>query len=73
MRISWGRIGEAALAFAALALSAPVLALAACAIWLEDRGPLLYRAERIGRDGRSFAMLKLRTMVIDADLPRQKS
>ncbi len=68
MRISWGRIGEAALALIALTLAIPVLALAVCAIWIEDRGPLLYRAERVGRGGQCFAMLKLRTMVADADL-----
>lgn len=41
----------------------PVMALAALAVLLSSGWPVLYRAERVGRDGRSFRMLKLRTMV----------
>jgi lipopolysaccharide/colanic/teichoic acid biosynthesis glycosyltransferase len=51
----------------ALALGAPVLALAAAAIKLEDGGPVLFRQERIGKDGEAFEILKLRTMVVGAD------
>jgi lipopolysaccharide/colanic/teichoic acid biosynthesis glycosyltransferase len=50
-----------------LALSAPVLALAAVAIRLESRGPVIYRQRRAGRDGRPFDVLKLRTMVEGAE------
>ena len=50
-----------------LVVAAPVLAAAAIAIKLEDGGPVLYRQERIGRDGRSFRILKLRSMVVDAE------
>lgn len=35
-------------------------------IWLGDRGPIFYRQERAGRDGRPFSILKFRTMVPDA-------
>jgi len=52
----------------ALVLGAPVLALAALAIRLESRGPVLYGQRRVGRDGRLFEMLKLRTMVPGAEL-----
>jgi lipopolysaccharide/colanic/teichoic acid biosynthesis glycosyltransferase len=52
---------------AGVALAAPLLALAAIAIKLEDGGPLLFRQERLGRDARPFEILKLRTMTIDAD------
>ena len=38
----------------------PVLALAAAAIKLHDRGPVFFRQERIGRGGRPFQLLKLR-------------
>ena len=41
--------------------------LAALAIRLTSRGPVFYRTERIGTDGVPFQMLKLRTMVEDAD------
>ena len=51
----------------ALVLAMPVLLLAALAIKLTSRGPVLYTAERIGIDGTPFAMFKLRTMVEDAD------
>jgi lipopolysaccharide/colanic/teichoic acid biosynthesis glycosyltransferase len=50
-----------------LALSAPVLALAALAIRLESPGPAIYRQRRIGRDGAPFEVLKLRTMVHGAE------
>jgi putative colanic acid biosynthesis UDP-glucose lipid carrier transferase len=41
---------------------APLLLVAATAIWLEDRGPILFRQHRTGFAGRSFLILKLRTM-----------
>jgi exopolysaccharide biosynthesis polyprenyl glycosylphosphotransferase len=55
--------------FAALVLiaSAPVLLTAILAIRLTSRGPIFYRSERIGTDGARFQMLKLRTMVQNAD------
>jgi lipopolysaccharide/colanic/teichoic acid biosynthesis glycosyltransferase len=40
----------------------------ALVIWLEDRGPVLYRHQRIGKDGKLFVVCKFRTMVVDADL-----
>src|SRR2546430_820184 len=50
-----------------LALASPVLAAAALAIKLEDGGPVLYRQQRVGYQGRDFDLLKLRTMVVDAE------
>jgi lipopolysaccharide/colanic/teichoic acid biosynthesis glycosyltransferase len=50
-----------------LALSSPVLALAAVAIRLESRGPALYRQRRSGLHGQEFDVLKLRTMVDGAE------
>jgi lipopolysaccharide/colanic/teichoic acid biosynthesis glycosyltransferase len=50
-----------------LVLSAPAVAAAMAAIRLESRGPALYRQRRIGRDGRPFDVLKLRTMVDGAE------
>lgn len=50
-----------------LALSAPVLGLAMLAVKLEDGGPILFRQERVGKDGVPFQVLKLRTMVVDAE------
>ena len=50
-----------------LVLTAPALALAALAIKLEDRGPVLFRQQRVGKDGVEFELLKLRTMVVNAE------
>jgi lipopolysaccharide/colanic/teichoic acid biosynthesis glycosyltransferase len=50
-----------------LVLSAPMVAVAMAAIRLESRGPTLYRQRRIGRAGRPFYVLKLRTMVDGAE------
>ena len=50
-----------------LVMTAPVLAAAAAAVKLEDGGPVLFRQERVGRDGRPFRITKLRTMVPEAD------
>jgi lipopolysaccharide/colanic/teichoic acid biosynthesis glycosyltransferase len=50
-----------------LVVAAPMLAAAAVAIKLEDRGPVLYRQRRIGLHGEEFELLKLRTMVVGAE------
>jgi lipopolysaccharide/colanic/teichoic acid biosynthesis glycosyltransferase len=44
--------------------------MAAVAIKLDSRGPVLFRQERIGRSGGRFALLKLRTMSADAESRR---
>jgi lipopolysaccharide/colanic/teichoic acid biosynthesis glycosyltransferase len=56
------RAVEAAIASLALVTAAPLLALAAAGIALTSPGPILFRHQRAGRDGRPFALLKLRTM-----------
>jgi lipopolysaccharide/colanic/teichoic acid biosynthesis glycosyltransferase len=50
-----------------LLLTSPFLLLAALAVKLEDRGPVLYRQRRVGKDGSEFELLKLRTMVVGAE------
>lgn len=54
-------------ALAALTVSFPLLVAAAVAVKLTSKGPVFYKAERIGIDGRPFMMYKFRTMVDDAD------
>jgi lipopolysaccharide/colanic/teichoic acid biosynthesis glycosyltransferase len=49
-----------------LLLTSPFLLLAALAVKLEDRGPVLYRQRRVGQDATDFELLKLRTMVVGA-------
>jgi lipopolysaccharide/colanic/teichoic acid biosynthesis glycosyltransferase len=51
----------------ALALLSPLLLIAAIAIKLGSRGPVVYRQRRVGRGGAEFEMLKLRTMVEGSD------
>jgi lipopolysaccharide/colanic/teichoic acid biosynthesis glycosyltransferase len=58
---------DVALAGAGLVVSAPFVALSALAVKLEDRGPVLYRQTRVGKDGIDFELLKLRTMIVDAE------
>ena len=36
-------------------------------IWVGDRGPVFYRQQRVGKDGRVFTIIKFRTMMPDAD------
>ena len=61
------RVLDVAGASLGLVVAAPFLGLAAAAIKLEDRGPVLYRQSRVGKHGREFRILKLRTMVVDAE------
>jgi lipopolysaccharide/colanic/teichoic acid biosynthesis glycosyltransferase len=55
------------LAIPGLILVSPLLAVAAVAIKLESPGPGLYRGVRVGRDGRQFRIVKLRSMSAGAD------
>ena len=50
-----------------LIVAAPVIAMAMVAIRLESRGHPIYRQRRVGKDGREFDLLKLRTMVDGAE------
>ena len=61
------RAADVAVAGFGLALSSPFLGLAAVAIKLSDRGPVLYRQQRVGKDSGNFELLKLRTMVVGAE------
>lgn len=58
---------DIALAALGLAVCLPFLPLVALAIWIEDHGPVFYRQERMGLDGRSFMMLKFRSMRVNAE------
>ncbi len=57
-------------AAAALIMLAPAMAILAAAIWLHDRGPVLFKQVRVGKDGRAFRIYKFRTMVVDAEQRR---
>ena len=55
------------LAAVLLAVTSPLLALAALAIRLESRGAVFYKQLRVGKDGQPFELWKLRTMVPGAE------
>jgi lipopolysaccharide/colanic/teichoic acid biosynthesis glycosyltransferase len=61
------RAADVVVACTALVAASPLLGLAALAAKLEDRGPVLYRQTRVGKDGTDFELLKLRTMVVAAE------
>jgi exopolysaccharide biosynthesis polyprenyl glycosylphosphotransferase len=68
-RSSWlvKRAMDVAGSLLGLALLGPFLALIAIAIRIDSRGPILFRQQRVGREGQIFEMLKFRTMVAGAD------
>ncbi len=55
-------------AAAAVVVLSPVLLAIAAAIKLTSHGPVFYCGERLGRNGRTFRILKFRTMVPDAEV-----
>ena len=61
------RLFDVVVAALALVATSPVLLAAIVAIRLETAGHPIYRQRRIGKDGRPFDMLKLRTMVAGAE------
>jgi sugar transferase (PEP-CTERM system associated) len=50
-----------------LAFSFPVCLAIALAVKLESKGPIFYKQERVGEDGKIFTLLKFRSMCIDAE------
>jgi len=61
------RMSDIAIATTAILGLLPLLPILALAIWLQDRGPIFYKQERMGLDGRPFQIWKFRSMRIDAE------
>lgn len=61
------RLFDILVAAIALVVLSPLLLIAAIAIRLGSRGPVIYRQRRVGRGGAEFELLKLRTMVEGSD------
>jgi len=61
-------VGRVAAALTLIVLS-PVLVAIAIAIWLDDKGPVLFEQVRVGRGGKHFIMYKLRSMRTQPGLP----
>jgi exopolysaccharide biosynthesis polyprenyl glycosylphosphotransferase len=61
------RLFDLTVSLCAVVLFAPVMLLVAAAIAIEDGEPVLYRQERVGRDGKAFNILKFRSMGLNAE------
>ncbi len=61
------RMLDLALAAAGLVLASPLMLLTTLAVRLDSAGPILYRQERVGENGRVFTLFKFRSMRIDAE------
>jgi exopolysaccharide biosynthesis polyprenyl glycosylphosphotransferase len=55
-----------------LVFAGPLIATIALAIRLDSKGPVFFRQERVGRNGRTFRILKFRSMVVDADDQKER-
>lgn len=61
------RVLDLILSLGALALLWPLLVILAVWVKLDSPGPIFYRGQRVGQDGRLFSMYKFRTMVVGAE------
>ena len=55
------------LAVAGIAIAAPLMLLTALCVRVDSRGPFLYRQTRVGLKGKTFEVLKFRSMCVDAE------
>ncbi len=67
------RLFDLAVGTLTLALVSPVLAIVAVAIRLDSPGPIIFRQQRVGENGKLFWMYKFRSMVKDADRQQAKA
>lgn len=61
------RLLDLSLGIALLAVALPILAVVAIAVRLDSPGPIVFRQQRVGENGRLFTMYKFRTMTVDAE------
>jgi exopolysaccharide biosynthesis polyprenyl glycosylphosphotransferase len=73
---SWQGVGKLAVdtlgAIILILLSSPLMVLAALAVRITSPGPVIFRQQRSGLNGRPFTMYKFRTMVTDAEQRKQE-
>jgi sugar transferase (PEP-CTERM system associated) len=67
LRLATKRVFDVVVSLGILVVASPVALLAALAVYLEDRKPVLYRQWRTGQNGRPFEILKFRSMRVDAE------
>ena len=65
------RVFDVVVSIGVLLVVSPLAVLTAMAIFLEDRGPILYRQIRTGQHGRAFPLFKFRSMRINAEADGQ--
>lgn len=66
------RITDLLLSSIALIILSPILLIVAIAIKIDSKGPIIFKQDRVGKDGRIFGMYKLRSMVINAEELKSK-
>ncbi len=66
-QILFKRLLDLAVSAVLLLITMPVMLVAAIAIKLEDRGPIFFKQERIGKGQKTFKILKFRSMIVDAE------
>ena len=62
------RIADIIFSSIILFLTFPILLVTSILIKMESKGPVFYIQERVGKDGKIFKLIKLRTMYIDKDV-----
>jgi sugar transferase (PEP-CTERM system associated) len=67
LRLFLKRVFDVVTASAGLVVTLPLVLISIAAIKLTSRGPVLYRQERVGKGGRTFQLLKFRSMYADAE------
>jgi sugar transferase (PEP-CTERM system associated) len=67
IKMAFRELLHRALALIGLVVSLPIAIIAAALIKLESRGPIFYKQERVGKNGRTFNVIKFRSMKLDAE------
>lgn len=61
------RIGDIFISLILIILTSPIMIFTSIAIFAYDRGPVFYRQKRLTRNGKTFKILKFRSMIVDAE------
>ena len=67
IQIRLKRYGDILLSIILLIITLPILIISGFLIWISDRGPIIYKQKRVGKNGKLFYIFKLRTMIINAE------
>jgi len=61
------RIGDIFISLILIIMTSPIMIVTSIAIFAYDRGPVFYRQTRLTRNGKTFKILKFRSMIVDAE------